>query len=141
MGQASTGGAGDGRAPGAPAPPGDRSNQSDAESDPFTKVGALKFSQGRVEARFGRKVRWVRPRLTVAGQVDAATLNASAVVLAVSTDTTGHVIKVEVLQSSGSPDSIDLPIVRAVYAWWIEPPKDANGSPLPDTMVWRIELR
>lgn len=86
-------------------------------------------------------MKWVRPKLTVAGQVDAATMGASSVVLAVSTDSSGHVIKVEVLQSSGSPDSIDLPIVRAVYAWWIEPPKDINNNPLPDTMVWRIELR
>lgn len=140
-GAGATGGTGDGRAPGEVAPPGATSVQADTESDPFSRNGSISFRQGRVDARFGRRVRWVRPRFTVAGQIDAATLGGAAVVLAVTTDATGRVTKVEVLQSSGSPDSIDLPVVRAVYGWWIEPPKDARGVEVGDTMVWRIELR
>jgi TonB family protein len=101
----------------------------------------MRFSEGRVDARFGRRVRWVRPRFTIAGQFDAATGSGNAVVLAVSTNREGNVTNVEVLESSGSPETIDLPVIRAVYAWWIEPPKDRAGNAMPDTMVWRIEIR
>lgn len=135
------GNGGDGLAPGLTSNPGENSVQSDTESDPFSKVGSVTFRAGRVDARFGRKVKWVKPRLSLAGQIDAGFSGNAFIILSVSTDATGKVTRVEVLQSSGSPDSVDLPVVRAVYAWWIEPPKNSKGEPTPDTMVWRIVLR
>ena len=135
------GAGGDGRPPGVPAPPGENATQSDSESDPFSKVGSVSFSRGKVEARFGRKVKWVRPRLTLSGQIDASVSARSSLTLGVTINNTGRVTKVDVLDSSGFSDTIDLPVVRAVYSWWIEPLKNRKGEPIGDTMVWRIELR
>ncbi|MFN4242945.1 MAG: hypothetical protein ACK4PI_06880 [Tepidisphaerales bacterium] len=115
--------------------------RSDRDADPFSRIGSISFSPGRVDARLGRQVRWVRPRLTLAGQIDAATSRTAAVGMAVSIDATGRVVNVRVLESSGFPDTIDLPVVRAVYSWWFEPLKDASGTPQPDVVLIRVVIR
>jgi TonB family protein len=88
-----------------------------------------------VNVRFGRKVRLVRPRLSLAGEYDTWTADgAIRVVVGVHIDETGAVTEVEILRSSGS-NEIDLPCQRAVQQWWIEPAKDKNGKPRPDVIV------
>ena len=47
-----------------PGAAGDPAPQSDSESDPFTKIGSVVFRAGSMDARFGRKVKTIRPRLT-----------------------------------------------------------------------------
>lgn len=83
----------------------------------------------------------MRPRLTLAGQIDAATSRQAAVGMAVSIDASGRVVNVRVLESSGFPDTIDLPVVRAVYSWWFEPLKDESGVPKPDVVLLRVVIR
>jgi len=114
--------------------------ESDSESDAFSNVGTVEVRQGRVEARFGRKVKTTRPRISIAGTLDLMSLDYPTVVLKVKTDATGKVTSVGVLRSSGSVD-LDHPTEMAVYDWWIEPPKDKDGHPLPDVMVWKISFR
>jgi len=52
-------------------------------------------------------------------------------------DDTGHVIKVDILRSSGS-SLIDQPCQVAVYDWWFEPTKDKEGKPRGDTIVFSV---
>jgi TonB family protein len=122
------------------APPGDPAPLSDSESDPFAKIGSANFRPGAIEARFGRKVKTVRPRLTIAGQYDLAALQYPSVQLTVRIDDTGKVTSADILRSSGS-NQIDLPCQQAMYEWWIEPPKDKDGKPIADVMVWLLSFR
>lgn len=126
--------------PGSTAPPADPAPMSDSESDPFSNAGSVTFAPGRVEARYGRKVKTVRPRLTSAAQADLFGLQYPSVILKVKIDSTGKVTSVDILKSSGS-NEVDLICQMTLYEWWIEPPKDAAGRPRPDVMVWRLDWR
>lgn len=119
-------------------PSADPAPMSDSESDPFSNAGSATFSQGRVEARYGRKVKTVRPRLSFAAQADLFGLQYPIVILKVKIDDTGKVTSVDILKSSGS-NEVDLACQMALYDWWIEPPRDAGGHPRPDVMVWRLD--
>jgi TonB family protein len=121
-------------------PAGDPAPQSDSESDPFSKVGSVVFRPGSIEARVGRKVKTIRPRLTLAGQVDVIALEYPTVQLKVKIDESGKVVSVDVIRSSGS-NEIDLSCQRAMYAWWIEPAKAADGKAMADVMVWDLAFR
>jgi len=114
--------------------------KSDSESDAFLKNGAFNLRNGKVDARFGRKVKIVRPRFTVAGLWDQFTPGSALAILAIAIDSTGKVTHVEILRSSGS-NEIDLPIQRAMYSWWIEPMKDKSGKAIADVTVWTIQVR
>ena len=118
---------------------GDGAAQSDSESDPFAVRGSAEFRPGKVTARFGRKVKTVRPRLSLAGQYDLFTAEPS-VVLRVRTDTTGKVREVTIARSSGSRD-VDQPCQLAMYEWWFEPPRDSSGNPRSAEMLWTISFR
>lgn len=122
-----------------PTPAGDPGEKSESESDPFTHVGAAVFQAGRLDARFGRKVKTVRPDFTLGGRIDLSNMVDPTVQLEVHTDAAGKPTEVEVLQSSGSP-SVDEPVRLAVYQWWFEPPKNRKGQPIPDVMVWTISF-
>ena len=132
-------GTGDGRAPGASSPAADPAPMSDTDSDPFSTLGSAEFREGRVTVRAGRKIKAVRPKLTLAGKVDVFSMQGARVVLHVATDASGKVTGVEVAKSSGST-AIDQPCRRAMYDWWFEPKKGREGTPLPDhfqfTIVW-----
>jgi len=132
-----------------PAPPGapgkdvasaDVAMESDSESDPFAKLGTVDFSAGKVSVRFGRKIKTVRPRLTLAGRYDAFASGVTKVVMALIIDETGAVKDVRILRSSGS-NEIDLPIQRAMFQWWVEPTKDKDGKPIPDVVVFTVGIR
>jgi TonB family protein len=58
----------------------------------------------------------------------------------VKIDDTGKVTSVDIMKSSGS-NNIDLPMRRALYEWWIEPPKDKDGKATADVMTWTISYR
>jgi TonB family protein len=134
----SAGSAGNANAtPGTNLPQADPAPASDQESDPFAKVGSFKFTPGRIEARMGRKVKSVRPRLDLKGQIDLAALPNPSVWLKVKIDNTGKVIDIQVVKSSGS-NEIDLPSQLAVWKWWFEPLKDASGQPQPDSVLVRL---
>jgi len=127
-----------------PLPPGESivkkrdAASSDTESVPFSKAHSVTFRNGKLAGREGRKVKTTPIRLGLAGETDAMARGGANVQLGVRVEATGFVKSVEILHSSGS-DNIDLPCQRAVYNWWFEPKKDADGKPQPDAWVVTIE--
>lgn len=119
---------------------GDIAPAADSDSDPFSSVGAVEFRAGKVVAHFGRKVKTVKPRLSLAGQYDLMSLPNPAVVVKISVDNTGRVRDVKVVKSSGSSE-VDQPCQLAIYDWWFEPPHDKSGRPLATELVWTLQWR
>jgi TonB family protein len=119
------------------APPGDPAPQSDSESHPFAKIGSVTFRNGKVDVRFGRKVKSVHPRLTLAAEYDLRVLRKATVVLSLRIDETGKVVSADILRSSGT-NQLDLPTQQAMYEWWFEPSKDKDGKPVPDILVFTM---
>ena len=126
-----------GGAAGAPIPAADPAADTGLESDPFAKTPGVEFRNGKVEARSGRQVKPVRPRLTEASRRDLLSLQFPTVLLKVRIDDTGKVQDVKVLRGSGS-EAIDMPVYRAMWQWWFEPPKNKDGKPLPDVQLVAI---
>jgi len=108
--------------------------QSDTDTDPATKDHNFYFQYGKLVARDGRKVRFVRPRLTDAGMLDVMSMHTALVVLALKIDATGNVADVTILHSSGS-NQIDEPTYLAAWKWWFEPPLDQAGQPIGDFQI------
>ncbi|HEX4123960.1 MAG TPA: energy transducer TonB, partial [Tepidisphaeraceae bacterium] len=133
--------AGDGLKPGAAPATGDPAPHSDTDSDPFSVAAGVVFHNGKTTKRFGRKARLTDPHLTIAGDWDAFAIGTPRVVLKISIDATGHVTNVEILTSSGRPDTIDQPTMVEAYNWWFEPRKDAKGHPVPDAFPFPVEYR
>jgi TonB family protein len=125
---------------GAELPPADPAIMSDSESDAFAKGNAIEFKDGRVDVRFGRKVKTVRPRLSLAATYDLMAMEGPRMVVRVSVDPTGNVRLVNIVKSTGS-ESADQAVKVALYQWWFEPPKDKSGKALADVVefpiVWR----
>ena len=130
---------GDGLAPGQ-ASHANPAQQSESDSDAFTKLGVAVFHNGKLSIRSGRKVRTVRPQLLVPGILDVIGVQNPTVILKINIDPTGKVTFVDVLQSSGSND-IDQPCVVAVYDWWFEPARDRTGKPISDAIIFSIAFR
>lgn len=123
-----------------PTPAGDPGEKSDSESDAFSHEGSVVFDGGRLEARFGRQIKTVRPNFSLSGRMDLWNMVNPSVQLEVHADINGNPTDVEVLQSSGS-GNVDEPVRLAVYQWWFEPPKNRFGKPMSDVMVWTISFR
>jgi TonB family protein len=129
-GGSSGGGAG---VPGARAEEADPAPQSDSESDPFSTRGNVTITAGRIEARLGRDVKPVKPRLRIKAGLDVYSIANASVTLLAKIDAAGKVTDVRIVKSSGSND-IDLPTVVAMYKWWIEPARDKAGKPIEDAL-------
>jgi hypothetical protein len=124
--------------PGPNVAPADPAPQTDSESDPFSKEGAVKFKRGSTDVQFGRQHKIIRPRLGLAAQTDMLNLrDPITLVLALTLDDTGKVIRVEVLKTSGS-HNIDQACKVAAYQWWLEPTKDKSGKPIKDVVPFVI---
>lgn len=120
---------------------GDPLPQADSDSDPFGEARSVIITAGKVESRFGRKIKAVRPRIRLAGRYDAALMPEVSVTLRVKTDAEGNVISATIVRSSGSI-SIDQPVLVAMYDWWFEPPPAPDGTGgLPDDFLFRITFR
>ena len=129
------------KAPPASAPPkggrgADPAPMSDSESDAFSVLGSAHFVNGELRVRAGRRVKSRRPKIGLAGQLDAV-YSRVEVTLRVATDKTGKVTAVEVAKSSGS-NEIDQPCRVSMYDWWFEPKKDAAGNAVPDVFNFTI---
>jgi len=123
--------------PGPPISAADPAPDTGLESDPFAKIPGVDFHDGKVEARSGREVRPIRPRLNEAGRRDLLAMQFPTVVFKVRIDKTGKVKDVSVIQGSGS-EAIDMPVYRSLWEWWFEPPKDKQGNPLEDVQLVSI---
>lgn len=117
--------------------PADHAQQSDSEIDAFAKIGSATFRDGKVDARFGRKVKTVRPKIPIVGQIDAFAMGNPTVTLKVNIDQAGKVTGVAVHKSSGS-NEIDMPCLLAMYDWWFEPLHDKSGKAVPDTILFTL---
>jgi TonB family protein len=122
---------------GVPLPAADPAVMSDSESDPFTTAtrpsDAVVFRDGRVEARFGRKVKTIRPHLSFSSQVDLMSMQFPRLVVRVHIHGDGSVRRVDIVKSSGSP-SADQEVKVALYQWWFEPTRE-NVVEFP--IAWR----
>jgi TonB family protein len=114
----------------------DPAPMGDSESDAFSVLGSAQFINGELRVRAGRKVRSRRPRIGLAGQLDAV-YSRMEVTLRVATDKAGKVTSVEIAKSSGS-NEIDQPCRVSMYDWWFEPKKDKAGNPVPDVFNFTI---
>jgi TonB family protein len=130
---------GDGGQPGTPAASADPAQQSDSESDAFSKIDGVIRQDGRLEVQFGRQVKTVRPRLPISAMIDAA-LGARSVTLKVSIGRDGNVTAVGVSKGSGSRE-VDQASLLAMYDWWFEPVKDKKGQPVPDMVYFTLNFR
>jgi TonB family protein len=122
------------------APAADPAIMSDSESDPFARGNSIEFHDGRVDVRFGRKVKTVRPRLSLAARYDLLTMQAPRMLVRIHVERSGDVRRVEIVKSTGS-DSADEEVKVALYQWWFEPPKTNAGVALADVVefpiIWR----
>jgi TonB family protein len=123
--------------PGPSAEAADPAPDTARESDPFSKIPAVEFRDGKVAARDGRQIKPVRPRLSEIAQRDLLGLQFPTILAKVRIDKTGKVTDVTLLRGSGS-EAIDQPVYRALWNWWFEPPKDKKGNPLDDTQLVAI---
>jgi TonB family protein len=113
---------------------------SESESDAFSTTGGATFRPGKIEARFGRKLKTVRPRLSLAAQNDLLGLARPEVTMQVRVDAAGRVREVKVTRSSGS-SVVDHACELAMYEWWFEPPRDQSGKALPSELTWTFTWR
>ena len=112
-------------------PAADPAPESDSESDAFARIGSARFKNGKLDVRLGRKVKTVKPQFTIKGGLDHLSIVKPVTVVLVTVADSGKVNDVRVLRSSGS-NEIDLPWVLAVYKWWFEPTKNADGKTTAD---------
>ncbi|HWE02201.1 MAG TPA: energy transducer TonB [Tepidisphaeraceae bacterium] len=132
---------GDSRAPGLDRPSADPAQESDSESDPFSKTAiSAVLHDGRLEVREGRKIKTTRPHF-LPGAVGAFLANPDPVlVLKISVNPNGNVKNVDIVRSTGSIE-IDQPCRVAVYDWWFEPSHDKKGRPVADVVLFTIRIR
>jgi len=124
--------------PGPNAAPADPAPQSDSESDPFSKKGAVQFKRGSTDVQYGRKHKIIRPRLGLGAQTAMLNLpQPITLTLALTLDETGKVTRVDVLKSSGSKN-LDQACKVAAYQWWLEPSKDKSGKAVKDVVPFVI---
>ncbi|MDB5320361.1 MAG: hypothetical protein JWN40_1992 [Phycisphaerales bacterium] len=126
-----------GGAPGPPVAAADPAPDTGFESDPFAKIPGVEFKSGKVEARSGRQIKPIRPRLTEAGMRDLLSQQFPTVLAKVHIDKTGKVVDVHIVRGSGS-EAVDMPVYRALWGWWFEPPTDKKGNPLEDVQLVAI---
>ncbi len=111
---------------------------SDSESDPFSKNPSVTISEGGVEAHLRRKVKTVRPRLSLAAQIDLLGLQFPKMELRVHLNPDGKVKKVDIVKSSGS-ESADQEVKVAVYQWLFAPRRVKSNA--PDIVSFEIDWR
>jgi TonB family protein len=126
-----------GGAVGPPVAAADPAPDTGLESDPFAKIPGVEFKSGKVEARSGRQIKPIRPRLTEAGMRDLLAQQFPTVLAKVRIDKTGKVVDVHIVRGSGS-EAVDMPVYRALWGWWFEPPTDKTGNPLEDVQLVAI---
>jgi TonB family protein len=136
-GQAGSAASARGGAPGPAVAAADPAADTGLESDPFAKLPGIQFRDGKVEAKNGRQVKPIRPRLTEAGRRDLLALQFPTILLKVRIDTSGKPTDVTVIRGSGS-EAIDMPVYRALWGWWFEPPTDKSGKPMEDVQLVSI---
>jgi len=126
--------------PGLPMASADPAPMSDSEIDVFTQQPSADFRAGKTIVRGGRKARLTRPRIPLVGFWDGVAMGRSTVVLRLTLDSTGKVIRADILRSSGS-NEIDNPVALEAYNWWFEPYKNDAGEPIKNVFPFPVTFR
>ncbi|HEX8522173.1 MAG TPA: hypothetical protein VF669_07945 [Tepidisphaeraceae bacterium] len=119
-------------------PAADPAPMTESESDAFTDIGSLEVSAGKVEAKLGRRVKTVRPRLSVSSQADLVGLQFPRMKLRVRLDDEGNVVDLNILNSISA--SVDQEVKLAVFKWKFEP-RAATRKSGPDFVQFEIVWR
>jgi hypothetical protein len=115
------GGATPQKAQDAPNKSADPAPMSDSEIDLFSRNAVVEFRQGKAVPQFGRKATLTRPRIPLAGAIDAFAMGrAVRITLVLKTDEKGQVVNARVARGSGS-NEIDNPVRREAYNWTFDP--------------------
>jgi hypothetical protein len=132
---------GNARAPGRQHTSADPAQESDSESDPFSKTASADvLHDGRLEVREGRKVKTTRPHFLPGAQAAFYANPDATLVLKIGIDETGKVTSADIIRSAGSIE-IDQPCRVAVYDWWFEPTHNKAGKPVADVVMFTIHFR
>jgi outer membrane biosynthesis protein TonB len=112
----------------------DPADAGKSDLDAFAVEESATFARGGIEARKGRQVELVRPRVDLSFLADATRLQRPLTVkLQIDTDKTGKPREVKLLQSSGS-STIDDAVRLAIYDSWF-------GGKMPDSFPFTISFR
>ena len=116
-----------------PKPP-DPADAGPSDLDPFAKAEGVDFKPRGLEARTGRPVKLVRPRIDLAYMADATAMRGrkTTILLKIETDEQGTPTRVDIVRSSGSA-SIDHAIRLAMFSSFF-------GGKMPDTFPFGITL-
>jgi TonB family protein len=125
--------------PGSDVPPADPAPKSPSESDPFSILGSATWRNGRLDVKAGRQLTSVRPRLSLAQQIELMSLMDPRIVLRIATDATGKVTDVQVDHSCGS-DTIDQTVKVTMFEWWFQPAQDSSGQARADVFLFAISF-
>jgi hypothetical protein len=117
-----------------PSPPPDPGDAGPSDLDAFAKAEGVDFNRGGIQARTGRPVKLVRPRIDLGFMADVTTFGGrkSTILLRIETDAQGKPSRVEVVKSSGSKQ-IDDAIRLAMFSSWF-------GGKMPDAFPFGITL-
>jgi len=122
--------------PGSNAPAADPAPMSDSESDPFREKATVEVSAGKVNARLGREVKTVRPKLSYVAETELYATQSRSMRVRLHLDSAGKVTKLDIVRSSGS-QTADQEAKVALYDWQFDP----RPKRVPDTvefdLVWR----
>jgi TonB family protein len=114
----------------------DPAPMTESESDSFGTSGSVEISAGNVEARLGRKVKTVRPRLSFVAEVELFETQSRSMRLRVHLDRAGKVKNLIIARSSGSKTA-DQEVKLAVYEWEFEARPNRNPDVMEFDLVWR----
>ncbi len=121
------------------APSADPAPISDSESDAFAKTNTVEISEGSVEAKLGRKVKTIRPKLSLAAQLDLLGMQFPKMKLRVRIDNAGKAANVDIIKPTGSATA-DQETKLAVYQWEFGPdpkPKPGAVDIVEFEIIWR----
>jgi TonB family protein len=121
------------------APSADPAPMTDSESDAFAKTPSVEISEGNVEAKLGRKVKTIRPKLSLASQLDLVGMQFPRMKLRVRIDNAGKPTKVDIIKPTGS-ETADQEVKLAVYQWEFAPDPKPNPGALDIVefeIIWR----
>ncbi|MGC4032902.1 MAG: hypothetical protein QM754_14435 [Tepidisphaeraceae bacterium] len=114
---------------------------SDQDSDPFAKEVTLEFTAGGVTASDGRQIKFKKPRINMAGFVEAGEISFPARLrLRVRVKPDGNPGRVTIVQSTGSR-SLDRAFELSAYESWFEPRKNKAGQAVEDEFEFNIVLK
>ena len=122
--------------PGTNAPAADPAPMTDSESDAFRETGSVEVSAGNVEARLGREVKTVRPRLSYVAYTELYATQSRSMRVRLTLDTTGKVTHLDIIKSSGS-QTADQEAKLALYKWEFDPRPKRKPDVVEFDLVWR----